>query len=541
MKSATITTEFLLDVRIPPHWFDDLTRVWNESLDLLNWLQAYRRMERFESLDLSPAEIKIKKVGQDWVGFCDIVRDFRIDRTKSWEKENIETRPCCNIFNSKWRSLPPISDFGEISLKKCFAQKRCQWLLESDIPSCYVNDFIGLTVIPSWEQYQKGKKQKPRYKYKKTDKIKTIKSASFRMQCRFKANGKLHLPGLPDIDVHRIKPRLLNKIDKMVEQMRRSPSDFPRLQNKLEKIMQTEAIKLGKDEGWTKEEIKERKAELLAQVNQEQAFEKAIAYFSSPGSFSILEREGKTYLQLTAELPITAAETEKQVGVDLGLDYLVDTTSGLRVKHKKHHKELARIDTLNARLSKMKYGSNNYNKLLDKINAIRGKVRRSKKGRQAFYAQQIADVNGAIAVKRVKVQDTIENPLPKKSKSGKYLPNGKSDARLKNREILDCAISQFSDIIKQQSAKKNRVFSLIEIEAEATPQEVLEVANFPSVSAASKSAQNPSGTREGEQEIAPIITGKVRPTGNNNFVSAANPPVPKEEKRRNRKREKQII
>jgi hypothetical protein len=59
MPSAILTTEFLIPTTIPQQWFDDLKRVWNESLFYLNWLQHYKKLQRFNCADLPPVEIKL--------------------------------------------------------------------------------------------------------------------------------------------------------------------------------------------------------------------------------------------------------------------------------------------------------------------------------------------------------------------------------------------------------------------------------------------------------------------------------------------------
>lgn len=472
------TAEFLIANIVPENWFEDLTRVWNESLFILNWLQHYKRAIACDATDIN-VEIKIKKVGNDWVYYCDRARDFRIDKTKSWDKDNIETRPCVNLVNPKWSTPPPIDQVSAIALRKCFAKKRCDWLEESNTPSVYINDFIGLAVIPAWEAYQKGQRGKPKYKHRY--KVDTIPCASFRAQCHALDGDKLKLPGM-EVEVRGVRSRLLNKIDKIVEGMRMNPNSYPRLQEKIAKLTTEIVGKLVKNEGKTRKELSEEEIKKFTNlVNKSEVLEKAIAYFSAPGSFRILKREEKTYLQITAEIPVTAAVATKQVGVDVGLDLLCHTTSGLKVKHQDFTKELARIDTLNQHLAKMKYGSNNYNKLLNKIRKIQGKIKRSKKGKQAYVAQQIADVNQAIAVKKIKVKDTIENPLPK-ANGTRYLPNGKAEASLKNREIHDCAIGQFVSKLAQQSQKKGRDITFVEVEIEATPEEVAELANLKAAS-----------------------------------------------------------
>jgi hypothetical protein len=543
-SSATITKEFLIPNVIPSSWFEDLKRVWNECLDLLYWLQHYNRVKKNNAFDLPRVAIKVTKNDKDWVYYCDRVRDFRIDKKKSWDVQNIEQRVVLTLVPEHWLTPPPITNFSSIELKKPFAKKRCEWLQSSSIPATFVNDFIELVVCAAWESYQKGKRGKPKYK-RANDKIICLPTASLRGQWRFKGGDLLRIPGLNDIKVRGLRNRLTAPIKAMTEGMKSNPENYTRLADKIQKLKLEKANKLIKADDKNKKDLSaEEIGEYLSKISDAEMFEKAIAFFSKPGSARIVLRDNKTYLQITAEMPITASATDKTVGVDTGLDLLAETTSGLKVKHQNFVAQMARVDTLKQKLSKMQRGSNNYNKLSSKINKIQGKIARNKKAYQGYWAQQIADVNGSVAVKKVRIAEAIENPLPIATKEGNYIKNGKAEARIKNRELHDCAIGQFIASVAQQCHKKSRNFVLIDIEPESTVQEVLEVADFPQVRATSGKAQNPSGTREGRN---PNTIGKPKATDSNTLKvpsevpkSKANPPVPSGKPRKNKKRQNAI-
>jgi transposase len=550
-SSSVETIEFLiLKTEIPSHWFMLLKRVWNDGLFLLNWLQYYKKYEQYQQMH--PAEIKVRKEGDIWIPYCEISRQVRKNFKKSWNKENLEVRFCCNIVNPKWATPPPIQQFTDIDLRKCFAKKRCDWLKDSDIPSVYVNDFIGLVLIPAWEAYQKQVRKKPKYRKQK---VTAIVSASFRSQCSFLGENIIKVPGL-ELEVRDLRQRLLAPIDKMVEKMRDNPSDFPQLEKKINDIQRQSLQKLIKESGEDKKNLLPSQiAKYESQIDKDKTFEAAIAYFSKPGSFKIINRDGKNYLQITATMPATITPTTKEVGVDVGLDYLIHSTSGLKVKHQDFLAELARIDKLNSRLAKMEYGSRNYQKMLAKISRLQGKISRSKRMRQAFYAQQIADVNQFVALKKINIQAATANPLPRFSaEEDKYLPNGKSEASIRNRELYDCALGQFVTKLSQQCHKLQRQLVVVDIEPEATPEEVLQVAheseesNPSSVFAKSKSAQNldHSGTREDLSVMTIATVGKSKSTNRRHATiaieSIANPPVPivAANKKRNRRKERII-
>lgn len=531
------TLEFKINSEIKIEWFEDLTRVWNEGLEILIWLQHYNRALMNNALDLPAVEIQIWKVGNDWVSACQIAQDFKINYKKPWSKENIVTRYCVPIVNKKFLTPPPIKCVSAIDLRKCFAKKRCDWLRDRSIPMVYVNDLIGISLIPAWEAYKKGKKGKPRFKSKKYNLVKTIKSEAFRAQCTILDDDFISLPGIKAV-ANGLNKRYSEKSKNMIEDMRINPSHYPRLIRKISTLINKELKKQSTENQKIGLDIDIE--ELRKNINHDEIFEKAIAYFSSPGSFNLIVRDKKTYLQIQAEMPCKVTKTNKLVGVDSGLDLLVHTTSGLKVKHKEYLKEYSRIDILRQKLSKKEYGSKNYVKLAEKIKAISNKISRGKRKYQSFYAQQIADVNDYIAYKKIEIAETLFNPEPLLDEGGnKYLPNGKSEAKLRNQEILSCAIAQFLVLLKEQCTKKHKYLNEVLIEAEATPQEVLEcssVAN--SVCAKSSTAQSlPSvNAWEGKEAILPNIAGKALPTGYDNYQSEANPPTVSSKNRRRSKR-----
>lgn len=518
LSSYIGTTEFRVDYEVPEEWLETLTRVWNESIYLLRWLQHYRRAEKSNSLDLPPVEIGYIKINNNYLPFCHCAQHARIDKTKSWNKENIELRQAVRIIDPRWLTRPPIDNFSAISLRKPFAQKRCNWIKESTIPMIFINDYIGM-IADIWATYQKGETSCPNYK---KHQVTSLHSASLRH------HGKVHADGLKisqmTIPVRNIEKRLLSKISLLRKDLEAGNYDNYPIFNK-------------KKEEYSKKKTISSDREII---------EKAINYISTPGCLHLITRGDKTYLQISSHLPVWIKEKNKDVGVDAGLDYLVHTTSNLKVKHRNDSKLEARIDGLRSRLSKMKFNSNNYKKCLIKIRKLETKKRLARKGRHNFTAQQIAKVNGRVAIKKINPKQAIDNPLPIIDKDKKiYLPNGKGEAKEKNRELHSCAIAQFMRILRQQCEKYGRELKEIDIEPEATPLEILEVADFPSVGAESKvSAQNPSagGTREGEQVIVSIIPRKdENPTGETIYSTIAHPPIPCDGKmQRNRKREKAI-
>jgi hypothetical protein len=298
-------------------------------------------------------------------------------------------------------------------------------------------------------------------------------------------------------------------------------------------------------------------------INEDDVMQRAIDYFSKPGAFRLLRREGRQYLQISAEMPATITESVQSIGLDTGLDLLLHTSKGLKIEHQDFSSEKSRIDRLKSKRSTMQHGSNNYNKITAKIRKIEGKIKRSKRAFHMRWAAELADQYGSIAIKQIKPKEAIEVPNPVYSEThDKYLPNGRSETKLKNRELHEVAIGQFVSLIEQQCKKRGRNFTKVSIEPEATAREVLEVSGLSdsmgeSASVTSIEAQSLSlatnerctgsrNAKEGMRKTDSPDRPTSQKTRKNNkvqapeFVSLANPPEDRKRERRNRRREKAI-
>ncbi len=545
------TIEFALTNEIPIEWFQTLTKVWNQAIFLLNWRQHYQRIQQCaeQGVVIDPLlEIECRKIDGVWSLFQRTEIERRIDKSKSWDADNIEVVPVNQIpfrfltVNPLWATEPPIdwkSKVSAIELRKPFARIRCEWLKESTIPQVYVNDFIGLVVIPAWEAYQKGQRGKPRYK-KPDELVETIACESFRGQCDYLGNDWLKLPGMSKVQIYGADYKIFAPIRGMVEAMTASPSEFPAFQAKLDKLFQAARSKLIKAEGHDLKKLRKALSEDAFQefvqgysdrIDTSGHFEKAIEYFSSPGSFKIIRREGKTYLQIGAEMPTTARRTSKAVLIETGLDKLIIGDNGLNVSHQDFSKDEKRLEGIDRAMSRCVRGSNAWHKLKLKKRKLEGRVKRSKKAYQAYYASQIATVNAEISINKIEVKAATGLPIPRPDGEGEYLPNGATRQKQKNRLIHDRALGQFVLLCEQQSKRRGRKFSKVE----AAPPSAKTEDNSPSSSSSEMVARKGNG---GKGDRLPRSTKSKKQASA--VAESANPPKPLKFKPRDRKREKRI-
>jgi hypothetical protein len=286
---------------------------------------------------------------------------------------------------------------------------------------------------------------------------------------------RLKLPGLGVVTVNDLQRRLMAPIAKMVRAM--AVEGSPALDRKIEKIAIAERGKLIKADGHNLAQLRKTDPDLIdsytAKVDLAACRKQALDYFASPGAFRLVQRDGLWYLQISAELPSQVTATSKEVGIDTGTALLVDGTNGLSIKHDCYSDAEDRLSRIDRALSDQVYGSSNYNKLLAKKRKIEGELQRNRKARQAYFASQIADVNGVIKIKKIELPDTLGLPIPIPDGKGGYKANGAGKAKERNRTILDRATGQFIALVEQQCKKRGRNFERVKVESIAPPEKLL--------------------------------------------------------------------
>jgi hypothetical protein len=55
--------------------------------------------------------------------------------------------------------------------------------------------------------------------------------------------------------------------------------------------------------------------------------------------------------------------------------------------------------------------------------------------------------------------------------TGQGIPNGRTEAAIKNAELQSCALSQAALYLQQQCSKKNRIFTKVEINLECSKRD----------------------------------------------------------------------
>lgn len=428
MKLTNKTIEFQLEIEIPADWLIVSQRIWNDALTLLLWRQHYTRLqsclqveltdepEDFCKFDLThPVAIEKIKQGDQYYLHCWIGRDRRIDRTKSWDKDNIEFVPQVRLVPKQWLQEPPIKNSSHFELNKQFTAKIGYDV--GSMPSGLRQALLG-NLAQAWQRYGKGQLGKPRYKGVKNP-ITSLSYDGFRHFCSLYPDGSVKLLGMPSTYVHGIKDRLLPLIERTRKYLLENPTD-----RVLERAQKTN-------------------------------LEEASSFYSIPGSYTIINRPDGTYLQISGEFATSCpTESNSKTEVFVGGRNLYQAGE-VTIAPFDTSKIERRIQNLQRQLAKKTFQSANWQKLKDKIAALQRRQRMMKRRHQQYHAQWLTDRYGEIVITKLPPEVDL-CPAVRPDHEGGYLPNGASVISENNLRVAKLATGQFIDIIEQQGEARGR-------------------------------------------------------------------------------------
>ena len=420
------TFEYPYPNKVPQDWLESATRLWNDGLHILEWRQHWLRLQKCLEVDekedcgdwdLShPVALEMQQHNGSWGMVCRIGRDQRIDKTKSWDKDNVEFRPCCQVVPSNWLKEPPINGYGHISLKKPFTAIR--GYDSGNLPSGLVQSVIK-RLASSWEQYLKGVRGKPRYRGKKNP-ITSLDYDGFRHHCKLSADGTVKLLGMSSVKVHGLKQHLIPLIAKTAEQLKTNPTE--------------KVLKLAESKG----------------------LETAAEFYAIPGAYCLLERDGKTYLQISGQFyQGEQSAGSRKIAITTGTEHLWKSDAVL-VEHQDNEAIEARIKKLQVVLSSKEYGSSNWQKVKAKITKLHRQAKMRTRRHQQFNAQWLAQSSAEITIESY-VPSILPAPLPRPDGEGGYLPNQAEVIAEENTKRAKSATAQFVSLIKEKAEQTGAV------------------------------------------------------------------------------------
>lgn len=150
----------------------------------------------------------------------------------------------------------------------------------------------------------------------------------------------------------------------------------------------------------------------------------------------------KYFISICTECTVEELSPNNNViGLDMGLKYfLVDSNSNY-VNNPKYYKELEnKINYYNKHLSKKVYGSNNYNKLRQKINKLWERITNKRENFLQELSTKIINENQVIVVEGLKIKEMIKDKKFSKSISdacwGKFIQMLKYKSSWYGRKLI---------------------------------------------------------------------------------------------------------
>lgn len=153
-------------------------------------------------------------------------------------------------------------------------------------------------------------------------------------------------------------------------------------------------------------------------------------FLGTPKTLELIHQNGELYACFTIELsednktPLMKKEDiESKVGLDFGIkDHVVDD-SGNAYNFPKDKKVETKISELQVSLSRKKWGSNNYHKVLNRINKLKTKQTRRHDNLIHNFTKSIVARNDAIAIEDYEVRSIVEKTSSDKSLTNKQKAN----------------------------------------------------------------------------------------------------------------------
>lgn len=421
------TIEFPYPGAIPPNWLTTADRIWNRGLHLLEWRQYWLRRQKCLAVlvngvesgdrysdDLPPIAIEYTKQSGEWAMCSQLGRDQRIDKAKSWDKDNLIFILSTRLVPRAWMQEPPINAYTTFTLCKQFTKK--SGFDYGDMPSGIMQSVVR-NLCDTWAKYQKGTAGKPKYRGKKNP-IKSLSYDGFRQFCKL-SDDTVKLLCMPVAKIPSLATGLTPLIEATAQYLIQYPSD--RVLEKAKTI----------------------------------GLEGAARFYAIPGAFNLVQNGDKTVLQLSGEFVESkpAAKIDKKISIT-STDRHLWVTEEEQVMHHDTDSTDERIKRLQQILAKKEYGSKAWFQVSDKIRSLQRRSRKAVRSRQHYHAQLLAT---NCEIKICPHTPILPAPVPIPDGEGGYAPNGASAIAEANERRQKAATAQFISLIGNAAKKTGAV------------------------------------------------------------------------------------
>ena len=176
----------------------------------------------------------------------------------------------------------------------------------------------------------------------------------------------------------------------------------------------------------------------------------------------IIKENGSWYISIVCEVEhqVIPAIESQEVGLDWGVAKFYSLSNGESIENPRfYQKNKKEIKRLQRSLSRKKKGSHNYKNVKKQLNKLHSKIARQRKDWQHNLSTNLVRQYSGIYIEKLNIRGMSKRAKPKLSEDGKtYLPNKAKAKSGLNREILDTAPHQFSQMLEYKCKWNERNF-----------------------------------------------------------------------------------
>ena len=161
--------------------------------------------------------------------------------------------------------------------------------------------------------------------------------------------------------------------------------------------------------------------------------------------------------------------SENSIGIDLGLEKIVSTSTGELILPPKHFRASQdKLAKLQQKASEREKGSRARKLLYRKVAKLHQKIARQRKQFHFETAKWLLSKADVVFVEDLSVKNMSRRCKPKQDENGTYLPNGQSRKAGLNKSFADAGLSQFVEILSYKAEEAG--LKVIKVDPRGTSQ-----------------------------------------------------------------------